>query len=175
MVRTKAYYAILVGLGLVLFGGNIELSVGQSSLHVGDKVIPTNSLNLSEPVYQAVTGKFLGSKVLSEAPFRVTQDSEIEQAVMKNIGYVTNNITFINTYLSSILIQAKAKGMIQTNDGQTIDWISSDLGTINNTGELFYGVILFNNTKNEKLSHLNNAVGIYAETPEIKRTIWLIK
>jgi hypothetical protein len=73
------------------------------------------------------------------------------------------------------LIQAKGKGIIATMDGQAIDWISSDIGTINSTGELFYGFILFNNTQSEKLSHLNNSLGVYVETPEIKRTIWLIK
>ena len=162
-------------LGLVLFGGNVGLSVGQSSLQVGDKFLQTNSLNLTEPVYQAITGKFLGSNNLSVTPFKITQDYEIEQAVMKNIGNVTNNITFTNTYLSPPLIQAKGKGIIETKDGQTIDWISSDIGTINSTGELFYGFILFNNTKSEKLSYLNNTLGVYAETPEIKRTIWLVK
>ena len=61
-------------------------------------------------------------------------------------------------------------------DGQTIDLISSDIGAINSTGgELFNGIILFNTTKSEKLSHLNNTIGVYAEIPEIKRTIWLIK
>lgn len=175
MVRIRFYYIILLGLGLVLFGSNIELSVGQSSLKIGDTALQTNSLNLTEPIYQAVTGKFMAAKDLSVTPFKITEEYEIEQAVMKNIGNVTNNITFTNTYLSPELIQAKGKGIIETKDGQAIDWISSDIGTINSTGELFYGFILFNNTQSEKLSHLNNSLGVYVETPEIKRTIWLIK
>lgn len=56
---------------------------------------------------------------------------------MKNIGNVTNNMTFTNTYLSSTLIQAKGKGIIETKDGQAIDWISSDIGAINSTGSFF--------------------------------------
>ena len=107
--------------------------------------------------------------------FFSTQESEIEEDVMKNIGNVTNNTTFTNTYLSSTLIQAKGKGIIETKDGQAIDWISSDIGAINSTGEFFYGFILFNNTKSEKFSYLNNTLDVYAETPEIKRTIWLVK
>jgi hypothetical protein len=176
MVRIRLnYIIILLGLGLVLFGSNIELSVGQSSLKIGDTALQTNSLNLTEPIYQAVTGKFMGAKDLSVTPFKITEEHEIEQAAMKNIGNVTNNITFTNTYLSPELIQAKGKGIIATMDGQAIDWISSDIGTINSTGELFYGFILFNNTKSEKFSYLNNTLGVYAETPEIKRTIWLVK
>ena len=64
MVQIRICYILLLGLGisLLLFGGSIGLSVVQSSLKVGNKVLPTNSLNLTEPVYQATTGKFLGSK-----------------------------------------------------------------------------------------------------------------
>jgi hypothetical protein len=175
MVRIRFYYIILLGLGLVLFGSNIELSVGQSSLKSGETALQTNSLNLTEPIYQAVTGKFMAAKDLSVTPFKITEEYEIEQAVMKNIGNVTNNITFTNTYLSPELIQAKGKGIIETKDGQTIDWISSDIGAVNSTGFFFNGIILFNNTQSEKLSHLNNSLGVYVETPEIKRTIWLIK
>ena len=62
MVQIRIYYIILLGLGIsLLFGGSIGISVVQSSLKVGNKVLPTNSLNLTEPVYQATTGKFLGS------------------------------------------------------------------------------------------------------------------
>ncbi len=93
---------------------------------------------------------------------------------MKNVGNVTNNMTFTNTYLSPALIQAKGKGTIETKDGQAIHWISSDIGTINSTGFYFHGIILFNNTNSEKLSFLNTAVGVYKETPGIKRTIWLV-
>ena len=176
MVRVSMYYIILLGLGIsLLFGSNIGLSIGQSSLIVGDKVLPTNSLNLTEPIYQATAGKFLAAKDISTTPFKVTQESFFEEAAMKNIGNVTNNMTFTNTYLSPALIQAKGKGIIETKNGQTIDWISSDIGTVNSTGFYFHGIILFNNAKSEKLSHLNNSLGVYVETPEIKRTIWLIK
>ena len=177
MVQIRICYILLLGLGisLLLFGGSIGLSVVQSSLKVGNKVLPTNSLNLTEPVYQATTGKFLAAKDLSTTPFKVTEESFFEEAVLKNISNVTNNMTFTNTYLSPALIQAKGKGIIETKDGQTIDWISSDLGTVNSTGYFFNGIILFNNTKSEKLSHLNNSLGVYVETPEIKRTIWLVK
>jgi hypothetical protein len=49
------------------------------------------------------------------------------------------------------------------------------MGTINSTGFYFYGIIHFNNTTGVKFSDLNNTIGVYVETPEIKRTIWLVK
>ena len=37
----------------------MALSFGQSNLKFEDMNLKTNSLNLSEPIYQAITGKFL--------------------------------------------------------------------------------------------------------------------
>lgn len=111
---------------------------------------------------------------MSSKPFPVTKESVLEQALMKNIGNVTNNMTFANTYLPDKSIQAIGNGTIETADGQTIDWISSDIGVIDSKGFTFQGIVLFNNTNSEKLSFLNNTIAIYKETPEIKRTMWLI-
>ena len=93
---------------------------------------------------------------------------------MGGIGNVTNNMTFVNTYLPDKSIQAKGNGTIETEDDQTVDWISSDIGMISSKGFTFQGIILFNSTNSEKFSILNNTVGIYKETPEIKRTMWLM-
>jgi hypothetical protein len=135
----------------------------------------TNSVNLSDPIYQAFSGTFLATKNISSSPLIITEDYAIENAIMKNVGNVTNNMTFTNTHLSDDLIQSKSKGVITTRDGQNISWISSDLGTMNSKGELFHGIILFNSTNSPSLLFLNNATGIYKVTPEIQRTIWLLK
>jgi hypothetical protein len=135
----------------------------------------TNSLNLSTPVYQAYSGVFLGSKNLSLGPPIISEDYAIEKAVVKNVGNVTNNMTFINTHLSDGTIQSAAKGVITSEDGQSISWISSDIGMINDQGELFHGIVQFNISNSSSFSFLNNATGIDKQTPEIKRTIWLIE
>ena len=177
MIQIKIIYIILFVLGINLYiNGNIELSFGQTSqLNVNDTKLQTNSLNLTEPIYQAITGKFLATKNVSSTPFPVTAESEFEESALSNVGNVTNNMTFTNTYLPHGLIQAKGKGTIETKNGEAIDWVSSDVGTINSKGPYFYGIILFNNTNSEKLSFLSNTVGFYKESPDIKRTIWLIK
>ncbi|MGA7370329.1 MAG: hypothetical protein WBX01_14470 [Nitrososphaeraceae archaeon] len=92
------------------------------------------------------------------------------------MGNVTNNQTFENTYLSDDLTIGKGKRTIETADGQKIDWISSDLGTVTGNNQWFsYRTILFNNTHCEQLSLLNNSIGLYKSTPENPRTIWLWK
>ena len=177
MIQIKILYVILIALGIHLFTpGNFEISFGQySQLNVNDTKLQINSLNLTEPIYQAITGEFLATRNLSSTPFPVTAESFFEESVMSNVGNVTNNMTFINTYLPNGLIQAKGNGTIETENGQTIDWISSDVGMINSKGPYFYGIILFNNTNSEKLSFLSNTTGFYKESPDIKRTMWLIK
>ena len=137
--------------------------------------LETNSLNLSAPVYQAYSGTFLGTKNLSSGLPIISEDRVIEKAIVKNIGNVTNNMTFINTHLSDGTIQSAAKGVITSEDGQNIGWISSDIGMINEHGELFHGVVQFDITNSSSFAFLNNATGIDAQTPEIKRTIWLIE
>jgi hypothetical protein len=178
VIEKITLYQILITLAVssVVISG-IGVSYGKASLGLNDTKLQTqtNSLYLSEPIYQAMTGKFLAAKDLSTKPYKITEESFFEQGIMMNVGNVTNNMTFINTHLSPALIQAKGKGAIETSDHRKIDWISSDIGTVNSTGFYFHGIILFNNTKDEKLSFLNNTVGIYEETPAIKRTIWLLK
>jgi hypothetical protein len=144
-------------------GSNIDLN------------LQTNSLNLSKPIYQAINSSFFATQNISSKPFSVTKEFVFEKGVMNNIGNVTNNMTFINTYLPDSTILAKGNRTIRTGDGQAIDWISSDIGVLSNKGYTFHGIILFNNTNSEKLSFLKNATGIYKETPEIHRTLWLIQ
>ncbi|MDQ6723956.1 MAG: hypothetical protein M3Z01_06805, partial [Thermoproteota archaeon] len=67
--------------------------------------LQTNSLHLTEPIIQTITGKSLATKELSSTPFPVTQESYFKESAMKNIGNVTNNMTFTNSYLSGGLFQ----------------------------------------------------------------------
>ena len=169
---------------VLLFGSsallqNYEGAFGQTSdtetiNHNLDNLV-TNSLNLTKPIYQAYSGTFIGSKNLSSGPPVISEDHAIEKAVMKNVGNVTNNMTFINTHLLDGTIQSAAQGTILSEDGQYINWISSDIGIINEQGELFHGVVQFEITNSSTFSFLSNKTGIDKQTPDIKRTIWLIE
>ncbi|MGB8450486.1 MAG: hypothetical protein WCE25_12280, partial [Nitrososphaeraceae archaeon] len=64
----------------------------QSNSKFDDMNLKTNSLNQSEPMYQAITGKFLAAKDLSSTPFKVAEESFLEESVMRNVGNVTNNM-----------------------------------------------------------------------------------
>ena len=90
----------------------------------------------------------------------MTEERFSEQAFLKGIGNVTINETFINTYLSDELLQGTGNGTIETADGQSIDWISSDLGRSVDGRWVFYGITQFNNTQSETLSILNNSIAL---------------
>jgi hypothetical protein len=92
------------------------------------------------------------------------------------VGNVTNNQTYIGTYLSDELRQSRGNGTFETPDGQSIAWIYSAIGRLVDGHWVFHGIILFNNTQSESLSLLNNSIGLVKATvgnePDY---IWLLE
>jgi hypothetical protein len=84
---------------------------------------------------------------MSLTPYLVTEGHYIDRGILKNVGNVTNNKTFTKTYLSDELLVERGKGTIEITDGQSIDWISSDLVRPSGNQWVFHGVMLFNNTQ----------------------------
>ena len=171
---------LLLGLGLSMIYYD-QVVVGQNPINIDNAKSmiflepESNALDVSEPIYQTITGNFINTIELSTSPTLVTKEIFLEDAIMKDIGNVTNTMTFINTYnAQSTIIQGKGNGTIETSDGQTIGWTSSDIGVIAERGLVFHGIILFNNTNSEKLSFLSGKLGIYKDAPEVHRTIWLL-
>ena len=144
----------MAGLFLLYSITEIQAQIPQSS------VKNQNSLDPSDAIYNSNTSQSLGSKNLSLTPYRTTEEHYFEHGILKNVGNVTNNQTFLNTYLSDELLLGRGKGTIETADGQNISWIFSDLGRLSGNQWVFYGVMLFNDTHSESLSLLNNGIGL---------------
>ena len=144
----------MAGLFLLYSIIEIQAQIPQSS------VKNQNSLDPSDAIYNSNTSQSLGSKNLSLTPYRMTEGHYFEHGILKNVGNLTNNQTFLNTYLSDELLLGRGKGTIETADGQNISWISSDLGRLSGNQWVFYGVMLFNDTHSESLSLLNNSIGL---------------
>ena len=127
-------------------------------LNIKDEVL---SLNVSDAVYNSNTSGFLSSKNISSTPYRITEQSYLDQGFLNNAVNVTNSQTYLDTYLSDDLLLGRGNGTIATADGQNnISWISSDIGRLIDDRWVFYGVMLFNNTHSESLSLLNNSIGL---------------
>lgn len=137
----------------------------------------TESLDVADSIYNTNTSTFISSKNISSTPFRITDERYSEHGILKGVGNVTNNETFINTYLTDELTQGRGSGTIETQDGQSITWISSDIGRFVDGEWDFYGIMLFNNTQSESLSILNNSIALSKDTTRLNEPdyIWILE
>ena len=148
--------AIAVGLFLFLSVTHTQAQFPQLNIKDQNKL----SLNVNDAVYNANTSGFLGSKNISLTPYQITEKHYLDQGLLNKGVNVTNNQTYLDTYLSDDLLVGRGNGTIATLDGQNIKWISSVLGKLIDNQWIFYGVMLFNNTHSESLSLLNNSIGL---------------
>jgi hypothetical protein len=120
----------------------------------------TVSLDVADAIFNENTTTFLGLKNISLTPYPMTETYYSDQGFLKGVGNVTNNQTYIDTYLSDKLVQSTGNGTFETPDGQSIAWITSSIGKPVDDRWVFYGIRLFNNTQSESLSLLNNSIGL---------------
>ena len=127
------------------------------------------------PVYIATSSECLSSKQVESNPYVVIEDKCIEQATIKSIGKVLNNLTFLNTIMDNNTIIGQGYGKIVSEDGQMIGWRSID-GNVFDSGHLGYrGIIYFNSTMDEKFSSLNNTIGVFRSDSGTNKSIWLLE
>jgi hypothetical protein len=164
--------SITGGLFLVHFDTYVQAQSPKPNSN-GQITVP---LDVADSIYSANTTKFLGSKNISSTPYRITEVRASDQGFLKGVGNVTNNQTYIGTYLSDELRQSRGNGTFETPDGQSIAWITSSIGRPVDGRWVFHGIILFNNTQSESLSLLNNSIGLVKATvgnePDY---IWLLE
>ena len=157
---------------LPLFGTDLLAQTPQPS--VNEQV--TLPLDIADSIYSANTTKFLGSKNISLTPYRIEEAHHSDQGFLKGVGNVTNNQTYIGTYLSDELRQSKGNGTFGTPDGQSVGWIYSGIGRPVDGRWVFHGIILFNNTQSESLALLNNSIGLSKEIVGNETDyIWLLE
>jgi hypothetical protein len=136
----------------------------------------TAPLDVADSIYSANTTKFLGMKNISLTPYRITEVHSSDQGFLKGVGNVTNNQTYIGTYLSDELRQSIGNGTFETPDGQSFDWIYSAIGRPVDGRWVFHGIILFNNTQSESLALLSNSIGLSKNTAGNEpQYIWLLE
>ena len=133
-------------------------------------------LNAADSIFNANTSITLGTKNISSTPSRITESDFSDKGILKGVGNVTWNQTFISTYLSDKLLEGKGNGTFETPDDKSIAWISSDIARQVDGHWVFYGIILFNKTQSEPLSFLNNRIGFYKSVAGNETDyIWLLK
>jgi hypothetical protein len=128
-----------------------------------------------DPFYIATRGECTSSKQVKSLPYVVLEDKCTENATIKNIGKVINNVTFLNTIIDNNTIFGQGHGKIVSEDGQMIDWNSYDVNPVVAAHPGYRGIIYFNSTIDEKFSFLNNTIGIYRSDADTIRSIWMLE
>ena len=109
MIQIKLFYIVILVLGInLVIIENIGLSFSQTSQSNSsrgiDIKVPTNSLNLSKPVYQAITSSFLTSYHISSKPYTVTKDNILFKCGWSPLENFTFPATITNTFVNGRLV-----------------------------------------------------------------------
>lgn len=153
----------------------------------------------NEPLYQSTSGNLTSMRIVSVSPSVVIQEqSFVERAFMKDIGNVTTILTFVdNINHDEGIVQGAGRGIISADNGDLIRLTLYSLGlltgfdngnnndtstttendTLNTERITRYRGIVFFDTDSERLSFLNNVVGLYVtqvneENGTSLRQIW---
>lgn len=137
----------------------------------------------NEPFYQVIDSNITNVETVEVSPSVVVQKVSFEEeALMRNIGNVTNTGTFVENVYHNGTQHGIGKGIITTENGDIISWNAFDIGlTVNGNGDDTGGLdternttfrgIIFLSTNSENLSFMNNVVGLYIND-ENGRQIW---
>jgi hypothetical protein len=171
----KYMYISILCFSLTIGMGHYFSIYAQSAEENSIKNTTITKIENIEPVYIATSGECSSSKQVESHPYVVIEEKCIEQATIKSIGKVLNNLTFLNTIMDNYTVFGLGHGKIVSEDGQMIGWRSVD-GNLFNSGHSGYrGIIYFNSTIDEKFSSLNNTIGVFRSDTGTNKSIWLLE
>lgn len=151
---------------LTIFG----LSQSNSYVLSGQVDASSDDLSISNtPFYIASNGTITGERVIDvDSEDRRVEVSFTEDAVVENIGNVSNIGIFVEHVISPDIIRGNGEGFITTADGNsTIGWNAYDLGKRSDDGSfILRGIIFFHLLSSEDetdnaFMFLDNSVGLY--------------
>ncbi len=173
--QNKYIYIAIICFSITIVIGHSFTIYAQSTEENSIKNTTITKIENIEPVYIAASGECSSSKQVESHPYVVIEEKCIEQATVKSIGKVLNNLTFLNTIMDNNTIFGQGYGTIVSEDGQMIGWRSID-GNLFDSGHHGYrGIIYFNSTMDEKFSTLNNTIGVFRSDTGTNKSIWLLE
>lgn len=173
--QNKYIYIGIICFSITIVIGHSFTIYAQSTEENSIKNTTITKIENIEPVYIAASGECSSSKQVESHPYVVIEEKCIEQATVKSIGKVLNNLTFLNTIMDNNTIFGQGYGTIVSEDGQMIGWRSID-GNLFDSGHHGYrGIIYFNSTMDEKFSTLNNTIGVFRSDTGTNKSIWLLE
>jgi hypothetical protein len=122
-----------------------------------------NMIDIGGLIYSANIGNITNIKILDNTAPLVKELSFVEKGKINDSIQVTNQGTYINTYISNNTIRGEGNGTITTADTNEIaTWQAYDSGKIPdpNESQVYHGIIFFKSPSGT-LSFLDNKVGLY--------------
>jgi hypothetical protein len=133
-------------------------------------VVAQNDLSIgtTTPVYVATNGTVTSTRVIDVSTDHPQSEvSFTEDAIMNNVGNVTNTGTFNDTIESSNVTKGIGRGIITSDEtNNMVTWNAYDLGKrVNNTNFLYNGIIFFDvlppHDSSNEFVFLDDRVGLY--------------
>ena len=139
----------------------------------------TSMIKIGHLLYSTNNGNVTNVRILDITDPVKTEVSFVEKGIINETIKVTNQGTYIETYLSKDVIRGEGKGIITAqNNGEIVTWQAYDSGKLLNSNETqtYHGIIFFNSYSQGKLSFLDNKVGLYlieiGDDGSYSRHIW---
>lgn len=139
----------------------------------------TSMIKIGDLLYSTNNGNVTNVRILDITDPVKTEVSFVEKGIINETIKVTNQGTYIETYLSNDVIRGEGKGIITAqNNGEIVTWQAYDSGKLLNSNETqtYHGIIFFNSYSQGKLSFLDNKVGLYlieiGDDGSYSRHIW---
>jgi NDP-sugar pyrophosphorylase family protein len=173
--QNKYIYIGIFCFSLTIGIGHYFLINAQPTEENSTKTTTITKIENIEPVYIATGDKCSSSKQVESEPYVVIEEKCTEQATIKSIGKVLNNLTFLNTQIDNNTIFGQGYGKIVSEDGQMIGWSSFDVNVFDTGHPGYRGIIYFNSTMDEKFSSLNNTIGVFRSEADTGKSIWLLE
>jgi hypothetical protein len=136
---------------VAIYAQPVQNSTNIDMIKIGDLLYSTNDGNVTNVRILDITN-----------PIK-TEVSFVEKGIINETIQVTNQGTYIETYLSNDIIRGEGKGIITANNDEIDTWQAYDNGRLldSNDSQIYHGIIFFNSHSPGKLSFLDNKVGLY--------------
>lgn len=119
----------------------------------------------TELLYSSNNGNITNVRVIDIIEPMKIEISFIEKGTLysKEPIEVTNQGTYVETFVSNNIVRGEGKGIITMNNGEFTAWEAYDSKLINSNGngsQTYQGIIFFN-SNSENLAFLDHKIGLY--------------
>jgi hypothetical protein len=160
LLKISFLYAIFFSVVIVAWQGLTFVAIYAQPVQNSTNI---DMIKIGDLLYSTNDGNVTNVRILDITNPIKTEVSFVEKGIINETIQVTNQGTYIETYLSNDIIRGEGKGIITANNDEIVTWQAYDNGRLldSNDSQIYHGIIFFNSHSPGKLSFLDNKVGLY--------------